>query len=163
MNKEFLIQDIQALEDQIIAAQDERDRLKAILHEAECDEENERLEALKNEPLRSLKEWNEGELSEFHARMEYLSDIAKIHDIKHCIYSVYEHDLDEIAVPGKVLICHEGWDDEEYTEAMENPTWLDIWKFADVAMYKVDDAHHAFLEGLYKGKFENIYHLSMGS
>ena len=163
MSKQDLIDEIQSLEDTIIHCQDRCNELKAQLHEIECDEENERLEALRNAPLRSLSEWNEGELSEFHARMDYLSDIAKVHGIKHCIYSCYEHDLDEIACEGKVLLVHEGWDDEEYTEAMENPTWLDIWKFADVAMYKVDDLHHVFLEGLYKGKFENVFHISMGS
>ena len=165
-NKEFLKQDIQALEDQIIAAQDERDRLKAVLHEQECDDRNSYLESIKDQPLKDIREIcapGDYDDEKWQARSQYLDDIAELNGIKNCQYSCYENDLGAIARKGKVLIIHQGWEDEEYTQAMEDPTWLDIWKFADIAMYKCDDAHHCFLEGLYTGKFENIFHLSMGS
>ena len=93
---------------------------------------------------------------------EYLSLLAEIHGIKHAIYSVGDN-LDVVAHEGKCTLTHEGWHDEEYSEIAESPTWLDVWKFADRAIPKVDDGHHVFLEGIYKNKFDNILGISMGS
>jgi hypothetical protein len=163
--KSEMIERIEVLEDVIISASDERDKLKNDLHEIECDERNEYLESIKDQPLKDIREMcapDDYNDEKWEIRAKYLDTIAELHSIKNCHYSCYENDLGAIAREGKVLLCH-GDDDNEYTQAMENPTWLDIWKFADIAIYKVDDHHHIFLEGLFTGKFANIFHLSMGS
>jgi len=113
-----------------------------------------RLAKLLNEPLKSIVDMD------FDDKFEYLRDIGLAHGIKHTIYSVYEHELYEVAVTGKKTIIGHGWD-ETYSVEVENPTWLDVWKLSDKMVDKVNDHHHVFLEGLYEDGDNLIF--SMGS
>ena len=115
---------------------------------------------LRAQPFRSFKGMS------FEQQMDYSSEIRKAHGIKNVIYSCYEFDYDEIAVNGKCTLKHWGWDDENYSEEFHNPTWFEVMKFADVAIEKVQDGHHIFLEGIYRDGNDSTgttYLLSMGS
>jgi len=161
MTKQELTQEINRHEKTIIACCEERDRLKSVLHEIECNDENIRLQefrdSIEKNGFESIK------AMDMDQQFDYIDDVANALNLKTCIYSAFDHDLDEIAYEGKCTLFHEGWEDEEYTEIAENPTWLDIWKFADIAIHKVDDGHHVFLEDVFTGKFANFIHISMGS
>lgn len=171
MDKIEIIEEIHRLENLIGDAQQERDRLKAVLHEIECDERNERIQAFAQkievegftgQPILP-ENWT---CAQFDEVSEYLDAVAEVYGLKRCIYSCHDKNLGDVAIEGPCFIKHTGWDDEKHVESFDSPTWLDVWKFADRAIALVDDGHHVFLEGVYKPSYEkseDTYHLSMGS
>lgn len=164
--KQDIIDEIRSLEDTIIHCQDVSKKLKAELHEIECDEENERLEQIKSVPIRKMNsfgDWNRYGKA-FDDLGNYLDDIAKIHGIKTAIYSSPEHDLEDVAIVGDAIVEYDSWDSDanEFSVKVSNPTWLDLWKIADNAIRATGDLHHVFFEGIYKQK-NGTYRLSMGS
>lgn len=101
-------------------------------------------------------------------------------------YSASENDendvpidnLDEVAVPGKVVLTQErdtfygGPKSRSYRSVvLENPTWLQVAVCANEMIKVTRDHHHVFLEGLDKkgeertetGEVITIYEFSMGS
>ena len=58
--------------------------------------------------------------------------------------------LTAIARKGKITLRHTGWGDEIFEKEFTNPTWMDVMKFFDEAIEKVDDHHHIFLEDIFE-------------
>lgn len=106
---------------------------------------------------------------------------ARLGDNYDVAYSAYESDersvpidnLDEVAIEGQaILVCNSDYNEGEYgdyqSEVVENPTWLDMCVLMNAMIKRTGDFHHAFLEGVYQDKKEEIngipvYRFSTGS
>lgn len=117
-------------------------------------------EDLKDQPIRSFK------TMEYSEKFNYATEVAKAHNVKRAVYSVFDFDFDEIAITGKATVRNWGWSDYSWSAEVENPTWLDLLILSDDMIEKIEDHHHVFLEGIYRDGTDNTgktFILSMGS
>ena len=164
-NREEIMDEIAGVTSLMDAHKERLTALNLELQEVDNAEKAKRLKDLEDEiafeGYRDISIDDDSSMKRFREVGNYLSDVGDLNQIRHCQYSCYEKGLGDIAVKGTVTLAHDGWGDNLYTETIDNPTWLDIWKFADVAIAKTDDFHHVFLEGIHKRN--DKYYLSMGS